>query len=207
MTLHFLAISSGWATFWVYLGQLAVLMGTLYCLIAERKLTKIHNNDLLARIDNQIADTRESLFLEQRAWIHVCDPTVAREGGASARFRLSATLKNTGKTPALNGRVNFEGRVCGIDYETGWFSEDLNHGPGASVFVLAPNAECFITEYLKISAADVDAITNGERFLFLLVRIRYETIGDACPRSVSFCARYSGETQDTSAYRKYNHAD
>lgn len=126
------------------------------------------------KADESIKATRDSMRLDQRAWIVVKDVKFNNQLKVGEINRFSLTFLNVGKTPAEHVRFKYTSRVrmpgkpdivMPVPSD-----EDLSLGPGTK-FVAHGN-----TVPLKLNQADIDGLESGIIVLTLIVEVTYQDV-------------------------------
>jgi hypothetical protein len=144
---------------------------------------------------------------DQRAWVGPIR-FVLQDMQAPNPIKATATIVNSGKTPALHVKVRYiihasDGEIDIADYAK-HPTETLVSGTPFSMFPNTPielNADTGSTDELGIRS-----VNNGRKFLYMFGEIEY---GDIFGREhqTRFCARYYWTTKQFAACGSYDHAD
>lgn len=146
------------------------------------------------KADESIKATRDSMRLDQRAWIVVKDVKFNNELKVGEINRFSLTFLNVGKTPAEHVRFKYTSRVrmsgkpdivMPIPSD-----EDLSLAPGTK-FVVSGN-----TVPLKLNQADIDGFESGIIILTLTVEVTYQDVfRERKLHKTAYCGFYKPENK------------
>ncbi len=199
---------------------LLVLVGVVYSFFAYQQWQAMSGQLTEMRKSNEattsaarsaeasVRQAKETAHLDQRAWVALEKVDVVPEAGKG--LRITATIKNTGKTFAKHteGCVSPEECVKGTNPYFGLEEKRISCG-GATIGLLAPNGE--FSGILNHSSgsvveASLPAIKSGEVRFFLHGRIDYEDIF-GCKHWTTFCGVLNSDLTSFRSYGTHNEAD
>ena len=145
---------------------------------------------------------------DQRAWVGITGIFI-RTFVAGQKSDFNIPLQNSGKTAAVEGRTRSFVHVSDAPIDVAAFVA-TRRDPFQSRMTIFPNiADVNITlvSPLPWSDADVTAIKNGRKFLYVLGEIKYKDVFDRSHRTF-FCGMYAMDTPNNMRFcEQYNGAD
>jgi hypothetical protein len=147
--------------------------------------------------------------IDQRAWIGMGDAVIATNN--SSQIKISVTLKNVGKTPAIN--IIAETSASSLPLDKPINNRDIEYkGEPAYMGALSPSVNTPITiainfapETGKIKAL-IEALKEERRVLYILARVTYSDIfGES--HWLHFCMFVDKDLVSSHACGVYNEVD
>jgi hypothetical protein len=146
------------------------------------------------KADESIKATRDSMRLDQRAWVVVKDVKFENELKVDEINRFSLTFLNVGKTPAQHvrfkytSRVHMPGKPDIVMHVPS--DEDISIGPGTKLVVhgntLPP----------RLNQADINGLESGTIVLTLYVELTYQDVfKEGKLHKTAYCGFYKPENK------------
>jgi hypothetical protein len=148
------------------------------------------------KADENIKATRDSMRLDQRAWVVVKDVKFENKLKADEVNRFSLTFLNVGKTPAnhvgfkYTSRVHMPGKPDIVTPVPSDEYEDLSLGPGTKFIVYGNTLPPILNQ------ADIDGLESGTIVLTLSVEVTYQDVfGGGKSHKTAYCGFYKPENK------------
>jgi hypothetical protein len=136
----------------------------------------------------------EASRLDQRAWVGVGEMRVVNNMVSGEQLHITVTMKNTGKTPALNlrvsGRLKFRSRLSLPSDAAISGEQETTLAPGVGDWVWNLRWSKLLTE------GDIASLNSGRFELTVYGAVTYRDIFPGTPgRETGFCGVYSAENR------------
>jgi hypothetical protein len=121
----------------------------------------------------QLGEMQRTLMLEQRAWITLAGPGF-QEPYSREHFQFWIKTRNTGKTPANIGQMEFSVGICDPQFsKTNIISREIKPGPGPTV---APGADYAVGTFARwpIDEDQFNQLRNKQLVFIFSVSISYK---------------------------------
>jgi len=157
-------------------------------------------------LQEQLIYIQEVSHLDQRAWIGI--ETIAIEPIKTDKKKLSFHIVfiNTGKTPAINIKMDFRISIHlkEDDIPTFFEQDNLEHDFGQAF--LTPNGRLDQPYEENMIPSIIEAIESGKTVLWVLVKIEYYDIFRNVHKT-HVCLRYYPKIMKLKIYDKFNYID
>jgi hypothetical protein len=184
--------------------------------IRNREALEASAKQSKAALDASIQSAR----LDQRAWVgisQISGPSFTDAKGAQVYIRegvndrvVSATVANSGKTPALKfqSRTAMRGQPANSIFVPG-YQVELGSGSGASFTVIQPGGRAVLPSgraMAPMPKAGIDGIVNGAITIYFYGELKYEDVYGK-PHATHFCMKLEPTLVDFRDCPAYNDAN